>query len=234
MGPAATAEFLRLFSEHWPAGQDQDHPRVVLLSEPSIPDRTAALTGRGPDPTKPISASLRRLATWGADLLAVPCNTAFAFIDRAELDLAVPVVHTIAVTLEQARITAPDGAWLLATEGTVAARLYQVRAEAAGYPLRIPRPADQARLTSAIHRVKAGALSTAAELVGRLADRLWTQQPAAFLLGCTELPLAWRAAGVSRPAVDCLTALAMECVRRLPASGATAGRRPSPGVISAL
>jgi aspartate racemase len=233
MGPAASAEFLRLFTASWPASRDQDHPRVILLSEPAIPDRTTALGASGPDPTEMIGSGLRRLASWGASLLAVPCNTAFAFIDRAELCLPAPVVHTVAVTLEEARRAAPSGAWLLATEGTVAARLYQSRAEALGYRLLIPHATDQSHLMDAVHDVKAGKLETAAELVAWLADRLWTLHPATFLLGCTELPLVWRAAA-PHPAVDCLAASAAECVRLLSRFRPLPADPFSQGVTSAL
>src|SRR2546423_9051784 len=81
MGPAAGAEFLRVFTSLWPAACDQDHPRVVLLSEPRIPDRSAALTSGGADPTASLAAALHDLAGWGVDVIAIPCNTAFAFMD---------------------------------------------------------------------------------------------------------------------------------------------------------
>lgn len=51
MGPAATVEFLRLLTEMQPATRDQEHPAYMLLEDPKIPDRTAALFGDGEDPT---------------------------------------------------------------------------------------------------------------------------------------------------------------------------------------
>src|SRR5436190_12404998 len=71
MGPAATARFLQRFTEMWPASCDQDHPRIVLLSETQLPDRTASLAGAVPDLRPMLRSSLRQLFSLGVDLVAV-------------------------------------------------------------------------------------------------------------------------------------------------------------------
>ena len=50
MGPAATADFLRVLAERTPAGTDQEHPRMIVYSHTITPDRTTFLLGKGPDP----------------------------------------------------------------------------------------------------------------------------------------------------------------------------------------
>ena len=50
MGPAATAEFLRLLAVKAPADCDQEHPRMIVYSHTVTPDRTTYLLGKGPDP----------------------------------------------------------------------------------------------------------------------------------------------------------------------------------------
>ena len=64
MGPAATADFYAKLVALTPADRDQDHPRVVIWADPTVPDRTRALLGDGPDP----SGWLRH----GAQVLADP------------------------------------------------------------------------------------------------------------------------------------------------------------------
>ena len=61
MGPAAGAEFLRLLARDAPAKRDQDHPRVIALSDPAIPDRSDAIRGLGEDPTPRLRRELERL-----------------------------------------------------------------------------------------------------------------------------------------------------------------------------
>lgn len=138
MGPAATGEFLRLLAVCAPAERDQEHPRVVLYSDPHVPDRTAAILGTGEDPTSRLKDDLLRLVDWGADLLAVPCNTAHPFIDDFRQELPVPLVHIVEVTLAEAKRRISSGGWLVATSGTVASGIYQKEAQKCDNPLHVP------------------------------------------------------------------------------------------------
>ncbi|HPK30544.1 MAG TPA: amino acid racemase, partial [Bacteroidales bacterium] len=100
MGPAATAEFLRLLAEKAPADVDQEHPRMIVYSHTITPDRTTFILGKGPDPHNYIREGLDTLIGWGADLLAVTCNTAHYFIDKFRDELPVPVIHIIEETIK--------------------------------------------------------------------------------------------------------------------------------------
>lgn len=51
MGPAATADFYSKLVALTPGSTDQEHPKVVIWADPTVPDRTLALTEDGPDPT---------------------------------------------------------------------------------------------------------------------------------------------------------------------------------------
>jgi aspartate racemase len=129
MGPAASAEFMRILAQRFPAKKDQDHPVVYLLSDASIPDRSTAITSGGEDPAPQIKADLNKLIEWGADVLAVPCNSAHCFINKFRDDIKVPFVHIVDATIAAAEKAAPQGAWMVATLGTIKAGLYQKRAE---------------------------------------------------------------------------------------------------------
>ena len=50
MGPAASAEFLKILAEKYPAEKDQDHPVVYMISDPKMPDRGRSIAGEGEDP----------------------------------------------------------------------------------------------------------------------------------------------------------------------------------------
>lgn len=141
MGPAAAAEFLRLLAAGAPAQNDAGHPYLLMLSDPGIPDRTDGILGAGPDPLPAMRRDLLRLAEWGADLLAVPCNTAHHFIDRFRADLPIPLVHIVEATVDAARRRSPQGAWLLSTSGTRACGIYPACAERRGY--RFLHPSEQ-------------------------------------------------------------------------------------------
>lgn len=209
MGPAATAEFLRLLTILAPAAKDQDHPVVIVLSNPKIPDRTEAILGRGEDPAPYLKEGLFRLVEWGADLLAVPCNTAHYFIDHFLADIPVPLVHIVHSTVEKARQTSPEGAWLVATDGTRASGIYETYAAKVGYPLFLPEAEVQSEIQLLIKLVKANKMAEAAEKMRRAAEKLWEKKPLPLMTACTETPLAYDAAGLPQEKmVSSLTALA--------------------------
>ncbi|MFF8867316.1 aspartate/glutamate racemase family protein [Streptomyces sp. NPDC015139] len=227
MGPAATAEFLRLLAARVPAADDQHHPRIVMLSDPSVPDRSTALTAGSDAPLPALREGLATLVRWGADLLAVPCNTAHVYIDRIRAELPVPLVHIVDATLRAAMALSPEGGWLAATTGTVASGLYQRRAAELGYRLLVPGPAAQASIHRAAVLVKAGRTGQAGQLLASALRPLWRRQQLPVVAACTELPLAYAAAALPAEAmVSSLDALAVACVDGLyaaPAPGAASG-----------
>lgn len=212
MGPAATAEFLALLAAETPARTDADHFPALILSDPQIPSRPAALAGSGPSPLPAMLAGLDRLAGWGADLLAVPCNTAHVFLDEASDRLPLPLVHIVDSTLDEARHLAPEGAWLLGTDATVRSRMFQQRALRSGYDLLEPAPAVQADIDACAAAVKARALDRAVGLARGIEATLRRTADRPAVLACTELPLAWDAAGLGGRSVSSLGALARATV----------------------
>ena len=216
MGPAAGAEFLRLLTVLSPATRDQDHSPVILLSDPQVPDRTEALLGRGEDPTPRLREDLLKLASWGANFLAVPCNTAHAFIYRFANELTFPLVHIVEETLADAIEKNPSGGWLVATEGTLASGIYQERALRSGFKLHLPSPREQAEVNEVIRLVKANRPYEAGQLFRAVAEALWEKTDVPILTACTETPLAYQAAGLpGEMTVSSLEALARGSLRRL-------------------
>lgn len=192
MGPAATARFFDLLVAATPASSDQDHLPVLIWSDPRVPDRTAALVGNGPDPTPCLEVGGRALVDAGAEVVAVPCNTAHAFTGGLGAHIGVPVLDMIEETAAAAvaRRPSPRAVGLLATDGTLLAGLYHEAFAKRGVPLIVPEPDDQARVMRAIRSVKAGDLgvSRRQEAADLLSD-LVAKGADVVVLGCTELPL---------------------------------------------
>ncbi|MGW1776994.1 aspartate/glutamate racemase family protein [Streptomyces sp. NPDC002104] len=216
MGPAATAEFLRLLAARVPATTDQEHPRIMMLSEPSIPDRSTSLLEGSDAPLPGILDGLTTLAGWGADLLAVPCNTAHVYIDQIRDQLPVPLVHIVDATLEAAMLLSPGGGWLTATSGTVESGLYQRRAAELGYRLAVPAPGMQELIQEAAFLVKAGHTEQAGRVFASAVRSLWRRERLPVLTACTELPLAYDSASLPEGmTVSSLGALASACAHEL-------------------
>ena len=217
MGPAACAEFLRILARDCPAGDDSQHPKIIMLSDPDTPDRSDGLMGIGPDPLPVIRKNLLQLAEWGADVLAVPCNTAHYFIDRFREELPVPLIHIVEVTVEAAKeLSQGNCSWLLATDGTQKSLIYPACAEKMRYHFLKPSQSQQERVQKCVRLVKAGDMKSAGETMREVVNELWGERNVPITMGCTELPLAYEASGLPlERQVSSLKALSDACIRVL-------------------
>ncbi len=196
LGPAAAAEFLRQLAAACPASTDQEHPIVYLLGDCEIPDRGTAICGLGPSPEARLKDDLLRLCEWGADVLAVPCNTAHYFINHFLDELPVPLIHIVEATVTETKKIAPEGAWMLSTKGTRACGLYQECAARHGLKLFIPNEEQSDKAQQVINYVKANRTREAGALMRELVLELWQEHDVPVMTACTELPLGYDASGL--------------------------------------
>lgn len=168
---------------------------MLVEQNPQIPDRTENLIGDGEDPTVALYATCKKLEAGDADIIAIPCNTAHAFVERIQPYLNVPIVNMLTVTAEHLRATFPAlrEVGLLATSGTLASGVYERALAAVGLEQVTPEPALQARVMNAIYGprgVKAGYTSgDCVEEIVAVCEALMARGCKVVLLGCTELPL---------------------------------------------
>lgn len=239
VGPAATVDFLGKLVRNTPAACDQDHIKVMVEHDPQIPDRTEALLGGGDDPTLALYAACKTLEEGGADLIAIPCNTAHAFVERIQPSLGVPIVNMLTCTADYLRESFPGlrEVGVLATSGTLASRVYEKALEARGFVQIAPAAAAQARLMNAIYGAngaKAGHLAgECRDDVDAAVDDLVARGVQVIVLGCTELPLLLRGSTLAGPGgrmvrlVDPTEVLARRCVAdALAASGSRLSAAP--------
>ena len=216
MGPAATVEFFRRLVAATPATIDQDHLRILIDNDPTIPDRTRALLHGGPTPAPAMVRMAERLVAAGAEVLTMPCNTAHAFLDdireavREMTDVRVlDMIAETALRTTAEMTSNPNGTsvGLLATSGTVDARIYHRVFEAEGIELVLPDSKGQGTVVRAIEAVKAArSLDEVEAAVGRVVEEMRVRGAGAVIAGCTEIsllngdrmPLPWI------DALDCL------------------------------
>ena len=217
MGPAACAEFLRLLARDAPAENDSQHPKIIMLSDPETPDRSNGIMGLGEDPLPVIRKNLLQLVEWGADVLAVPCNTAHYFIDRFRDEIPVPLVHIVEATTEAAmELSKGNCSWLLATDGTQKSLIYPSCAAKMRYHFLKPSEGQQDKIQKCVRTVKAGDMKTAGEIMHDVVSELWRERDVPVTMGCTELPLAYYASGLpDDKQVSSLKALSDACIKLL-------------------
>ena len=228
MGPEATIAFYSRLLAHTPASRDQDHLRVIIDSNPGIPDRTAAILGQGESPVPALAEGIAGLQRAGADFVTIPCVSAHAFIDELKQGARLPVLSILDVVVEAVqRCPRRIGRLgLLGTTGTVRAGMFQRRLSEAGLDVLVPNPDDQARVQASIYAVKAGAPEPVRrQITGELrsiALRLVSSGAEGIVLGCTEIPLVLGQVDLPVPVFDSLLVLALAAIR-------SAGREPIVG-----
>lgn len=223
MGPAASAAFVTNLVKATPVSADQEHLRVLLDSNPQIPDRTAFLLGDGPDPRPALLDSARRLRTAGATCLVLPCNTANVFAPYLAQRVPMSIVPWISTAVDAVPGEGPVG--ILATEGTIRSQVYQRALAHVGRSAVEPHPGERAVVMDVIYGpegVKSGTLSPRArELLIAVARSLARRGAEQLLLACTELPLLLGADadGWPVPAIDPSLAMAQRLVNTLKIDG---------------
>lgn len=208
MGPEATVHFFGLIIKHTAAGKDQDHIPVLIYNLPQIPERTAAILGRGPSPVPLLRKGVRTLARAGADFIVIPCITAHAFLPDIRRASPVPVLSLLDVTLADAQKRNPGlkRAGLLASTGTVRSGLFAKRFGKSGVEIIMPSEREQSRLMEAVfgrRGIKAGFTEGGPrKIVLDLAGRLVKRGAEAIIAGCTEIPLVLRDEDIPVPLIE--------------------------------
>jgi len=142
LGPYAHIELERLLLRHAArylghAPCDQEYPEWIVSSIPGTPDRTEAIRNGGQSPVPWIERSLKRLEgsppSPGADFAMIACVTAHAYIDELKRLTRIPILNIVRETLvKSTRTPGISTIGLLATTGTLQARVFEKEAERAG------------------------------------------------------------------------------------------------------
>jgi aspartate racemase len=213
LGPMATAYYLELMIRMTDAARDQEHPEIIIMNIPSIPDRTAYILGRSQeDPLPPMVQLGKQLKELGASVLATPCITAHYFHEPLQEGAGLPLIHGIRCTARTLFDAGIRKVGLMATDGTVQSGIFQRQVEQLGMELILPGEAGQKGVMTLIYdQVKAGIAPDMA-LFASIRDELRGKGAQAVVLGCTELSLLKKEQDLGCGILDALEVLAKESV----------------------
>ncbi len=226
LGPMAGVYFYEKVTSLTKAECDQEHINVLLTGFADTPDRTDFILGKSAaDPTPRMVECARILESAGADVIAMPCNTAHYFYDAVAGSVKIPMLNIIHETMKLLKDKGARQIGILATEGTLAAGTYPMAAEEYGIACAVPTPEEQAVVTSIIYdEIKRGKRPDMRAFY-RVANRMFDDGCDFLVLGCTELSLLERDYHLGGRFVDSLDALAratvLACGRRLCEDGVT-------------
>ena len=209
LGPMATAYFYEMLIEHTPAGCDQDHIDVVISGRASTPDRTEyILTGKGEDPFEYMLNDAKKLVDYGADIIAIPCNTAHFFYDKLVESINIPILNIISETVRTVKSLGCKTVGVMATDGTIKTESYKRECDKAGIECVVPDETDQKEIMSFIYdSVKTGKkadMNRFMNITGKFRDKDCER----VILGCTELSVIKKDENLDEYYIDSLEVLA--------------------------
>lgn len=191
MGPMATVDLMQKIILSTDAQEDQEHIPILVDNNTNIPDRTAAILGQGPSPVPELLKSAKRLTDQGADFLIMGCNTAHFFLPLMMPYLKIPFISMIETTAEFCKRQGLQKVGLLASAGTCHSGIYQRSLQYAGIEILQPNQEGETAIHDMIYSgVKAGKPHHNTTKVQNALDDMTAAGAEAFILGCTEMPLA--------------------------------------------
>ncbi|MGN7150695.1 aspartate/glutamate racemase family protein [Arthrobacter sp. SAFR-179] len=237
MGPSATADFYTKLIAHTPASVDQEHLRVVIWADPTVPNRQEAILAGGKDPSPWLETGIEKLIRSGAEIIVVPCNTVHKFLPPLMNGKPIEFISIIETTIDAVQrhtLIGPIG--LLATDGALAAGIYQEALGEAGFDVALPSPEEQALLMEVVHQVKAGLSgSILLQDMYTVLASLKRQGARAAVVGCTELStlLSVDSEGYPVKLIDPAAELAIATINRAikhPSTGPSTADSPQPAI----
>ena len=213
MGPDATVDFMSKVIALTPADKDQDHIHMLVDHNPCVPNRQAAILADGEDPGPELAAMAARLEAAGADYLVIPCNTAYVFKDAVVSAASVPLISIIDVTVADAVARGAQAIGVLATDGCLAAGVYQDAMKTAGVAAVLPTADEIEHFMTLCYRIKAGYQGErVAREMAQLAEALIARGADAIVAGCTEIPLVLKQSALNVPLISSTDVLAAATV----------------------
>ena len=215
MGPEATLDLFQKIIKLSPAGKDQDHFRIIIDNNPKIPDRTAAILGKGENPLPALQETAQNLEKAGADFIIMPCNTAHYFISEIQKSIKIPILNMIKETAHHVKSIFPSvkNIGLLATKGTYKTKLYNSFFNAKNIEILIPTPPEQDKIMDLIFMVKSGILSEEMKSqIINISEEQIKKGAQAIIAGCTEIPLILKDKDIKVPIIDPTNILAKRAV----------------------
>ncbi len=215
LGPMSSVYFYEMLTEHTSAECDQQHLNILLSSRADTPDRTAFIMGRSDNnPIYTMQSEVSKLIAAGADIIAIPCNTAHYFYEAISACASVPVINIIRQTVIFCKRERIKKVGILATEGTVSSGAYSSVFSLAGIECISPDSGGQAVISDIIYeQIKKGKKPDMQSFF-EVCDGLRAKGCERMILGCTEMSLLKKSGELDTDMfIDSLEVLAYSAIR---------------------
>ena len=220
MGPEATAQLYMKMIKATKVKRDQDHFRIIIDSNPKIPDRTKAILGLGESPVPYIIETAKNLQKMGVDIACIPCMTSHYFFDEIQEGVEMKIMNAFEELNNylQKNFQGIIKIGVLATTGTRNTKIFEKYLK----DMEIIYPDERFQsdyVMEAIYGEGTGIKSGVTEgrpveLLIEAGNNVIEKGAEVVILGCTEIGLVLKKDSLSKPSVDPMDVMAEFMVRR--------------------
>ncbi|PUB14863.1 aspartate/glutamate racemase family protein [Yoonia sediminilitoris] len=215
MGVEATLELLKRVHAATEADDDQDHVPILADINPQVPSRIRhVIEKNGPDPGPVLAQMAARLEKAGAEVLAMPCNTAHLYALQIEENVGIALLNMPKLACARAAQGMQRGeiVGVLASPATNSSGLFD--GFLAEYGVTSAYPENEAGILAAIRRIKkSGPTQDDIILLENEAAALVKRGAEKVIVGCSEFSLVSNRIRTSVPIIDSLDVLVSEIVK---------------------
>ena len=221
LGPESSIDLERNIFNLTPAGEEQEHFRVLHFSNPGLADRTLSLQEIKKNNFTPAEMIIHETAeiidilftfneNYQCEVLVIPCSSLFCFFDDLQTRRyrvrgigyyckGRPYEDKVLNTIEETALFAQEKFplvstfGLLATAGTMEQKLYQKAFKKVNKRIIIPdKDVLKNHIMAAIYGIKMKKKKEAKALLLKAVSHLTQRGAEMIVLGCSELPLVLR------------------------------------------
>ncbi len=215
MGVEATLELMKRVHAATEAEDDQDHAPMVVDMNPQVPSRIRHVIERnGPDPGPVLAQMAARLEQAGAEVLAMPCNTAHLYASQIEENVGIALLNMPKLACAKAAKGMGHGGMvgILASPATNSSGLFE--GFLADHGIMSAYPENEVGILASIRRIKKSGPSQAdISLLQKEAAILVKRGAERVIVGCSEFSLVSDRIRTSVPVLDSLDVLVSAIVK---------------------
>lgn len=190
-----------------------EHIPVLIDSNTRIPDRTNAILNGGESPCKEMILSAKRLEKMGADFLIISCNAAHYFYEEVSSSVNIPIINMIEETAARIIKLGIKKVGLLGTRGTFSSGIYSSVFKKYKINYLEPTLDEQEKIMNLIYKgIKANNYSFELSDFYSILKNMEKLGVNTFVLGCTELPIAFEKFSILNSSINPTAILAARAI----------------------
>lgn len=194
-GSYATLHFFKQILDAFPAEKEWDRPRILIDNYCTLPSRVRCILydEKKPEIIAGLSSSIKNLINMGSTHIIITCNTAHYFLDEVYINVpeskskVIHIIEETAIKLSEKNINEVS---LLASEGTIIAKIYDKIFEKYDIKINSPNEKDFNKIRELIETVKQNK-KLDENIKNKFVKLVLEQKSKNIILGCTELPIIY-------------------------------------------